>query len=95
MATTTVGFLSVPSSQSIPLESAASSNTTTRTCQGAERDNWVQQSQRGSHVKLRKERHPRKVIVPMHDRDLRPTTLRAILKDAGITEDRFADLLRS
>jgi len=49
---------------------------------------------RGSHHYLR---HPDKpgvpVTVPVHNRDLKRGTLRAILRDAGITPDELRDLL--
>ncbi len=51
---------------------------------------FVQVSQRGSHVKLRRE--GRTVIVPLH-RELAPGTLRSILRQAGLTAAEFALLL--
>ena len=51
---------------------------------------FVQVSQRGSHVKLRRE--GRTVIVPLH-RELAPGTLRSILRQAGLTAAEFASLL--
>ena len=58
-----------------------------------ERDGWVQVRQVGSHLKLRKPGHPA-VIVPMHNRDVRPGTLRSILEDADLTVERFLELQR-
>lgn len=46
--------------------------------------------QRGSHVKLRKERLT--VIVPLH-RELAPGTLRSIIRQSGMTVAEFLDLL--
>ena len=37
---------------------------------------------------------PRRVTVPMHSRDLKPGTLRAIIRDAGLTVPEFVPLLR-
>ena len=51
---------------------------------------YRQVSQRGSHVKLRKE--GRTVIVPMH-RELAAGTLRSILRQASLTPADFVDLL--
>ncbi|MGH9108430.1 MAG: type II toxin-antitoxin system HicA family toxin [Acidimicrobiales bacterium] len=51
---------------------------------------FVQVSQRGSHVKLRRE--GRTVIVPLH-RELAPGTLRSILRQAGLTAAEFIALL--
>jgi predicted RNA binding protein YcfA (HicA-like mRNA interferase family) len=49
---------------------------------------------RGSHHYLR---HPDKpgvlVSVPVHNRDLKRGTLRAILREAGLTSDELRDLL--
>ncbi len=56
------------------------------------RGGFTQVSQKGSHVKLRKESPTGSLtaIVPMHD-ELAPGTLRSILRQAGLTVD---DLLR-
>jgi len=51
---------------------------------------YEQVSQRGSHVKLR--RDERTVIVPLH-RDLAPGTLRSILRQASLTPAEFIALL--
>ena len=51
---------------------------------------FVQVSQRGSHVKLRRE--GRTVIVPLH-RELAPGTLRSVLRQAGLTTAEFVALL--
>ena len=59
------------------------------------KDGWFEHHQRGSHLALR---HPSKqgqVTVPMHaGKDIHPTTLKYMLKQAGITEDEFVKLLR-
>jgi predicted RNA binding protein YcfA (HicA-like mRNA interferase family) len=36
----------------------------------------------------------RRIIVPMHTRDVPPGTLRGILRSAGIDDERFLELLR-
>jgi len=51
---------------------------------------YEQVSQRGSHVKLR--RDGRTVIVPLH-RELAPGTLRSILRQASLTSAEFIALL--
>jgi len=51
---------------------------------------YEQVSQRGSHVKLR--RDERTVIVPLH-RELAPGTLRSILRQASLTPAEFIALL--
>ncbi|ADI02313.1 MAG TPA: addiction module toxin, HicA family [Syntrophothermus lipocalidus] len=49
-------------------------------------------TQRGSHVKMR---HPsgKTAIVPLHD-ELAPSTLRSVVKQAGLTVEEFITLLR-
>lgn len=51
---------------------------------------FVQVSQRGSHVKLRKA--DRVTIIPLH-RELAPGTLGSILRQTGLSRDEFASLL--
>jgi hypothetical protein len=48
---------------------------------------FAQVSQRGSHVKLRRE--SRTVIVPMHS-EIAPGTLRSTLRQAGIDADEMS-----
>ena len=40
--------------------------------------------QRGSHALYRRQEDGALVVVPMHNRDIPPGTLHAILKDAGL-----------
>ena len=49
--------------------------------------------QTGSHAILYKPEHPNPVTVPIHSGDLKPGTLRRIIKDAGLTVEQFAGLL--
>lgn len=64
---------------------------------GAELSNALQQrgfavvSQKGSHRKLR-DGNGRTVIIPIH-REVTPGTLRAIIRQAGLTVEEFVDLL--
>lgn len=49
---------------------------------------------KGSHHHLRKPQRPRaRPVVPMHRRDLPPGTLRAIIRQVGLSVDEFLDLL--
>jgi len=49
--------------------------------------------QRGSHIVLRRETPPhRRLVVPDH-REIAKGTLRAILRQAGLTPDEFGKLL--
>lgn len=45
----------------------------------------------GSHYILKKERL--RVTVPYHSKDLKPGTLKSIIKQAGLTVEEFLDLL--
>ncbi|WP_374711213.1 type II toxin-antitoxin system HicA family toxin [Caldilinea sp.] len=47
--------------------------------------------QRGSHLRLK--RGNLAVTVPMHNRDLSPTVLRSILRQAQMTVEELLDLL--
>jgi len=54
---------------------------------------YVRDHQRGSHVILRQRAAPhRRLTVPEH-RELAKGTLRAILREAGLTVDDFTSLL--
>lgn len=71
------------------------------TCSGAEavrafgRMGYSVDHQTGSHVILRHEQPPhRRLTVPRH-RELAKGTLRALIREAGITVEDFARLLRS
>ena len=59
-------------------------------CRGIGQDRFVQVSQRGSHVKLRKAE--RVAIVPLH-RELASGTLSSVLHQAGLSRDEFVALL--
>jgi len=55
---------------------------------------FVQDRQNGSHVIMKKEGHEFVVTVPLHGgKDLKPGTLRAIIKDAGLTAEEFVEKL--
>ncbi|MEK7474306.1 MAG: type II toxin-antitoxin system HicA family toxin [Candidatus Coatesbacteria bacterium] len=47
----------------------------------------------GSHAILYRSGHPNPVSVPTHRRDLKPGTLRRIIKDAGLSIEEFRQLL--
>ena len=49
--------------------------------------------QRGSHIVLRQTEYPhRRLVIPDH-KEIAKGTLRAIIRQAGLTIDEFADLL--
>jgi len=50
-------------------------------------------SQRGSHLHLYHPQTKVHTIVPMHARDLHRGLLKAILKQAGLSEEQFRNLL--
>jgi predicted RNA binding protein YcfA (HicA-like mRNA interferase family) len=48
---------------------------------------------KGSHVTMKQAAEPhRRVVIPMHD-PIRRGTLRAIIRDAGLTVEEFVNLL--
>lgn len=50
--------------------------------------------QTGSHATLKHRADPaRRVTVPMHSRDVQRGTLMTIIKQAGMTQDEFAEYL--
>ena len=57
-----------------------------------ERAGWIQDRQRGSHVILIKTGHPATLSVPQH-RSVAPGTLRALIRNAGMTVEEFNELL--
>lgn len=70
-----------------------------RDCSGAEavkafeRAGWYQdRPQKGSHVTMVKPPSPVVLTVPQHDA-LRPGTLRALIRNAGLSVEEFTDLL--
>ncbi len=49
--------------------------------------------QKGSHIVLRQSEYPhRRIVVPDH-REVAKGTLRAIIREAGLTVEEFTDLL--
>lgn len=53
---------------------------------------FVEDRRRGSHVILKKAGHPYVLSVPQH-RELKPGTLRRLIRDAGMTKVEFCELL--
>jgi len=50
--------------------------------------------QAGSHARLLHRTRPElRVTVPIHSKDIPPSLLRRILKQAGLTDDEFAKLV--
>lgn len=58
-----------------------------------ERAGWQVLRQRGSHIAMRKEDALRPLVIPTH-RELRPGTLRGLIREAGLTVEQFIELLR-
>ncbi len=48
--------------------------------------------QKGSHVILYHPKTRRRIVIPMHVKDTPIGTLRAVIKQAGITKDEFLKL---
>ena len=57
------------------------------------RAGFVEHHQKGSHLYLWNVTAKRMTSVPMHPGDLRPGTLRAIVKQSGLTDQQFLDLV--
>ena len=56
---------------------------------------FVKRDQKGSHLHMLRESDRRRLTVPMHaSRDIPSGTLKAILKDAGISAEELRDLLK-
>ena len=66
-----------------------------RTIRALERAGFKERRRSGSHRLLVHFEDPsRVVVVPVHgSRDLKPGTLRSIIRQAGLTVDEFIDLL--
>ena len=55
---------------------------------------FVIRRQRGSHIVMTKPGHPETLSVPDHS-ELQAGTLRALIRKAGVTVERFDELFRS
>ena len=58
------------------------------------RDGWIRSRQKGGHVTMKRPNGRGRVIVPDHPGDLKEGTLRSILKQAGLSVERFNELRR-
>lgn len=45
--------------------------------------------QKGSHAVYYRERDRRRVVIPMHNKDLKPGTVRGIIADMGLTVEEI------
>ncbi len=57
-----------------------------------ERAGFYVDRQRGSHIVMKRDDPPARVVVPDH-RELKRGTLRAIIRQAGLTVEEFVELL--
>ncbi len=60
-----------------------------------ERAGLVNVRQVGSHVQLRKDGNPRVISVAQHSKEMKRGTVMGILRDAGISDEEFIELLRA
>jgi predicted RNA binding protein YcfA (HicA-like mRNA interferase family) len=68
--------------------------TARETLRAIQHAGWQVARQSGSHVMLEHPTLPGLVVIPMHARrTLKPGTLRSILNQAGLSVDRFLELL--
>ena len=61
-------------------------------CRALQRAGFSVRRQKGSHVVMRRDQPPAQVVVPLH-RSIDTGTLAAILDAAGVSVERFRDLL--
>lgn len=54
---------------------------------------FLDDHQTGSHLILRHPTTGQRTVVSIHRQDIKPKTLRSILRDAGLTADQFHELL--
>lgn len=50
---------------------------------------FILDRQKGSHAVYLREKDHRRTVIPMHNKDLKPGTLRGILSDLGITPNEL------
>ena len=67
--------------------------TAKQTLKALLRAGFIQEHQKGSHLTLYHPRTGKHTTVPMHGGDLSRRLLKAILKQAGLTEEQFSELL--
>lgn len=53
---------------------------------------YIEDRQKGSHIILYHPKLKRRIVVPMHIKDLPRGTLHAIIKQAGLTKEEFVKL---
>ena len=53
---------------------------------------FVFDRQKGSHAVYLRATDHRRLVIPMHNRDLKPGTLHGLLRDIGISADELAEL---
>jgi predicted RNA binding protein YcfA (HicA-like mRNA interferase family) len=54
---------------------------------------FVLDRQKGSHAVYFRAADRRRVVIPMHNRDLKPGTLHGLLRDIGLSAEELANLL--
>jgi len=59
----------------------------------AQRIGFVLDRQRGSHAVYLRAADHRRIVMPMHNRDLKPGTLHGLLRDIGISVEELTELL--
>ena len=59
----------------------------------AQRLGFLFDRQRGSHAVFLRAADRKRVVIPMHNRDLKPGTLHGLLEDMGLSRDELIELL--
>ncbi len=56
---------------------------------------FVFDRQKGSHAVYYRVADRRRVVIPMHNSDLKPGTLHGLIEDMGLTREEFLEALRA
>ncbi len=68
--------------------------TSKQVIQALKRFGFVEHRQKGSHMFMQSKTTPMRVVcVPVHSKDIKKGTLKAILKQAGLDTEKFTELL--
>ena len=59
----------------------------------AQRIGFVLDRQKGSHAIFFRAADGKRIVIPMHSRDLKPGTLHGLLEDMGLTREKLIELL--
>ncbi len=58
-----------------------------------EKEGFIFDRQKGSHAVYYREKDHRRIVIPMHNQDMKLGTLRGIIADMGLSVEDFIELL--